>query len=83
MGFPYCFLLPAVGGISPVVQEKIKEMEDFVHKLLSEEVAISETAWSSVFFDVEKSREIAVFLKEKTARAGDLLAAGARWSGAG
>ena len=58
-------------------------MEDFVHKLLSEEVAISETAWSSVFFDVEKSREIAVFLKEKSARAGDLLAAGARWSGAG
>ena len=36
-----------------------------------------------MFFDVEKSREIAVFLKGKTARAGDLLAAGSRWSGAG
>ena len=62
-------------------------MEDFVHKLLSEDVAISETAWSSIFFDVAKSREIATFLKDQplttAAKAGDLLAAGARWSGVG
>ena len=80
------FLTVFVAGgwrLSPVVQEKKKELEDFVHKLPLEEVAISETAWSAVLFDLEKSQEIAEFLKEKSARAGDLLAAGAHWSGAG
>ena len=61
-------------------------MNDFLSHLLSEDDSVSSRAWSTLFFDVPKTRSLIDHLKGlpmdvHDKQAAELLRQGARWQG--